>query len=70
METRLVVARMIWNFDMELCKETGPDWDDQKAYTTWQKKPLIYKLTPSPRAKAVDNQSVELVVESALGSPL
>ncbi|KAL2050379.1 hypothetical protein ABVK25_009351 [Lepraria finkii] len=44
MEIRLVVARMIWNFDMELGKETGPDWDDQKGYMTWAEEATYHQV--------------------------
>ena len=43
-ETRLVLAKMIWNFDIELCDETDTDWMDQQVYLSWQKKPLIMML--------------------------
>lgn len=46
METRIMLARMLWNFDMEICEETGREWQDQKVFITWQKKPLIVKLIP------------------------
>ena len=50
LETRLVLARMVWNFDMELSNETDPAWEDQEVYLSWQKKPLIVKLRPRIRS--------------------
>ena len=47
-ETRLVLTKMIFNFDIELCPETeaaGP-WSDQKVFLSWQKKPLYVRLAP------------------------
>ena len=45
-EIRLVIVRMLWEFDMELCEETGSDWVEKKAWFTWDKKPLFVRLTP------------------------
>ena len=49
-ETRLVLARVLWNFDLELCDDTDADWLDQAAYVTWQRKALIVRLRPRARA--------------------
>ena len=43
-ETRLVLARILWNFDIELCEETDKDWLEQAGYVTWQRKALIVRL--------------------------
>ena len=43
-EIRLVLARMLWEFDMELCDETDVNWPDQPAWLTWQQKPLLVRL--------------------------
>lgn len=51
LETRLVLARMIWNFTMELSEETDLDWEDQQAFLSWQKKPLVVKLKARQRSK-------------------
>lgn len=51
LETRLVLARMIWNFTMELSEETDPDWEDQQVFLSWQKKPLMVKLKVRQRSK-------------------
>lgn len=42
-EMRLVLASMIWNFDLELCEESE-SWLDQKVYILWVKGPLMVKL--------------------------
>lgn len=44
-EMRVILARMIWKFDMELCPESQA-WDEQKSYGLWEKHPLMCKLTP------------------------
>ncbi|KAK0105890.1 hypothetical protein ONS95_004403 [Cadophora gregata] len=44
-EIRLIVARMLWNFDFELMDDSR-DWTDQKIYTMWEKKNLNVRLTP------------------------
>ncbi|KAF7586588.1 hypothetical protein BBP40_008645 [Aspergillus hancockii] len=44
-EMRLILARVLWSFDMSI----EPDchsWADQKAYSIWEKKPLMVKLSP------------------------
>ncbi|RKF80347.1 Cytochrome P450 monooxygenase aclL [Golovinomyces cichoracearum] len=44
-EMRMIIAHVLWNFDMEL----GPnvmDWKDQRIYALWEKKPLHVKLYP------------------------
>lgn len=44
-EIRLVLTHLLWTFDMELAEETDEEWPKQKMWTTWEKKPLIVKLT-------------------------
>ena len=52
---RLIVARMLWNFDMRFA-EGGPvenlAWEDQNTYILWDKKPLMVTLVE--RQKALD----------------
>ena len=43
-EMRLILARMLWNFDIELCPKSD-SWIDQKIKTLWIKLPLMCKLT-------------------------
>ena len=42
-EMRLIIAKVLYSFDIELCPESE-DWDEQKTYILWEKKPLICKL--------------------------
>lgn len=44
-EIRLGLTLMLWTFDMELAEETDEEWPKQKAWLTWEKKPLIVRLT-------------------------
>lgn len=46
---RLIMAKLIWNFDIELHPETQTDWLDQKLFTLWEKSPLYVKLKPVVR---------------------
>ena len=47
---RLILARMIWNFDLEL-DESSRRWaDNMKVYLLWEKPSLFVKLTPVVRA--------------------
>ncbi|KAK0629555.1 cytochrome P450 [Bombardia bombarda] len=42
-EMRLLIARVLYKFDLELCEESQ-NWTDQKVYALWEKKPLICKV--------------------------
>ncbi|KAM0302816.1 hypothetical protein ACHAO8_011552 [Botrytis cinerea] len=44
-EMRVILARIIWKFDLELCPESQ-GWSDQKSYILWEKPKLMCKLTP------------------------
>lgn len=45
-EMRLIMAKMIFHFDMEL-EPTSQDWTDRlKVLALWVKPPLMVKLTP------------------------
>jgi cytochrome P450 len=49
-EMRLILAKVMFNFDLVLdAGKTGP-WLDQKVYTLWQKKPRWVRLNPVARA--------------------
>ena len=48
-EMRLVISKMIWNFDMELHPDTQADWFDQKVFTLWEKPPFYVQLKPVVR---------------------
>jgi cytochrome P450 len=43
-EMRTILARMAWNFDMELL-DVRKDWKKQKAFVLWSKPSLMVKLT-------------------------
>jgi hypothetical protein len=43
-EMRLVMAYMLWSFDLTLAEDSG-DWFDQNSYIVWEKRPLNIKLT-------------------------
>ncbi|KAF9637455.1 putative cytochrome p450 protein [Lasiodiplodia theobromae] len=47
-EMRLILASILWNFDMELVSGQE-NWIDQKIYLVWEKHPLMVKLTPVKR---------------------
>jgi cytochrome P450 len=47
-EMRLILAKVLYNFDLDLDAKTG-QWLDQKVYTLWEKKPLWVKLKPVAR---------------------
>ncbi|KAF1928356.1 putative benzoate 4-monooxygenase cytochrome P450, partial [Didymella exigua CBS 183.55] len=43
-EMRSILARLVWNFEMELCPESE-GWDQgQRVYFVWSKPPLMIKL--------------------------
>ncbi|RMZ71677.1 cytochrome p450 [Pyrenophora seminiperda CCB06] len=42
-EMRLLMAKVLYNFDIELCPESN-NWTEQATYVVWEKKPLICKL--------------------------
>jgi hypothetical protein len=48
---RLIVAKLIWNFDMELQQESQ-NWTNQLTYNLWSKGELRVKLTPAERLGA------------------
>jgi cytochrome P450 len=48
-EMRLIFAKMLWHFDIELADDTQKWIEDQYIYTTWEKIPLKIKLTPVER---------------------
>jgi hypothetical protein len=42
---RLLLATVVLAFDMKICEESR-DWDVQKVFIVWEKKPLMVQLTP------------------------
>ena len=47
-EMRVLIARVLWNFDVELCDESV-GWGAQVTYTLWEKGELMCKLTRAER---------------------
>ncbi|KAL0768981.1 hypothetical protein CaCOL14_008289 [Colletotrichum acutatum] len=45
-EVRLIIASILWNFDVEL-ENTEVDWLEQKWYGFFEKNPLRVKMTPA-----------------------
>lgn len=43
---RLILAKIIWHFDLELTEEAMGWPDKQMIYTSWEKIPLMIKLHP------------------------
>jgi cytochrome P450 len=48
LELRLLVAKTLWHYDIELCPESE-NWTDQKSYLAWEKGPLMVTATPAKR---------------------
>jgi hypothetical protein len=40
---RLIISKVVFNFDMLLCAESE-QWADQRVFTLWEKRPLMVKL--------------------------
>lgn len=47
-EMRLILARLLWNFDFDVCEESE-HWDVQKSYVLWEKKALLCRVTAVSR---------------------
>lgn len=48
-EMKVILARLIWNFDFEL-RDGYFDWPaTMKVYAVWEKKPLFVRLIPVQR---------------------
>ena len=43
-EARLILAKMVWNFDLELVNPNDSTWLNQKAYLVFEPKALMVKL--------------------------
>lgn len=42
-EMRLIIAKLLWSFDLQLCDQQS-DWLDQKLFLTWEKMSLMVKV--------------------------
>jgi cytochrome P450 len=49
-EVRVILARLLWNFDMELCEESMNWAEGMKVFMILQRPPLMVKLTPVVRS--------------------
>ena len=47
-EMRLILARVVFNFDMKIAEESR-NWIDQKVWNLWKKGSLMAYLTPVKR---------------------
>ncbi len=48
-EMRLILAKIIYNFDMSIAEESK-DWlENQEVYNVWVKPPLMVRFTPAKR---------------------
>ncbi|KAF2768179.1 cytochrome P450 [Teratosphaeria nubilosa] len=47
-EIRIILSKVLWNFDLELCAESQ-DWNDQKIFIMWDKHELLCQLRPVRR---------------------
>ena len=49
-EMRLVLAKVLYNFDLEMDRRSdGRDWFDQKAWGVWFKGPLFVRVKAAVR---------------------
>ncbi|KAF2095866.1 cytochrome P450 [Rhizodiscina lignyota] len=48
-EMRLILAKVLFHFDLSLDAERTGDWFDQKAWALWSKNPLYVKLSAKER---------------------
>jgi hypothetical protein len=44
-EMRLIIAKVLYNFDLQLCPESQ-DWMEQPVYILWEKQSLMVKVSP------------------------
>lgn len=43
---RMILAKLILNFDMELAYPNEPWWEKQGTYIVWEKLPLMVNFRP------------------------
>lgn len=49
-EMRFILARLIWNFDIDINEKSREWMDHQRAYLIWEKPPLYVHLKPKEKA--------------------
>ncbi|PWY67718.1 cytochrome P450 [Aspergillus eucalypticola CBS 122712] len=60
-ESRLITAKLLWRYDLELDGKVDKDWLDQKSYGVFIKKDLPVKFRPGPNARNVpDSKAVKI----------
>lgn len=42
----LILAKVVWKFDLELSEKTKEDWSDQKIWLMHEGAPLYVKVSP------------------------
>ena len=58
-EGRSIIAKMLWNFDMEMC-EDQQSWDDQRVYFLWHKTALNVVLKLRDGASIIGEERTAL----------
>ena len=48
-EMKVILARILWNFDLELCEQSKEWAENLVVYLIWAKEPLMVKATPVKR---------------------
>lgn len=43
-EMKLILAKVVWSFDLELSKNNAEDWSDQKVFLLNEKIPMYVRL--------------------------
>lgn len=44
-ESRLILARIVWSFQLSLVNQEDKDWPDNRAYLAYEPKPLMVTLS-------------------------
>lgn len=50
-EARVILAKLLWNFDLELCEESEKWIEMQRTSVVWEKRPLMVKLRERERSQ-------------------
>ena len=58
-EMRLIIARILWNFEMSMCNKREV-WTDQKVYWSWERPPLMMELKERHKWSDIDGNPQEL----------
>lgn len=48
-EVRLIMSRVLWNFDLELCESRG--WMNPVFFLLWVKQPLVVRAKMKERTR-------------------